>query len=120
MTTPNIKVSTQVGCQYRFFTKKAGKLLPRTDWFFNHLTDLGLDNIGSVGGWRQYCQIGAGNAPPQNSDIGLQSRLAGVAFDGNITGEIEPVGHWLVSTRVATFPAGIMGEPYTVSEVGVG
>lgn len=123
MSVQDTEIRFKVGCEYKIYTSKKGEdnLKERTPWFFNHLTDLGLDQLASNGAWRRHCQIGAGSATPLDSDIALQSRLASVDSTQNMpAGTIDTVNRWLSVQLIYTFPAGIMGGNFNVSEVGVG
>jgi len=96
-----------------------GSARVETDWFANLVTDIGLDRLGtSATDVLTYCQVGAGDAAPTETDIALGSWLAA---SGDVTtlkgaGSGEPYhAFW---RRTYTFPA----ESVTglVAEVGVG
>ena len=97
-----------------------GKRTLHRDWFPNRLLTAGLNAMGLVDNWMDYCQVGASSAAVNPGDTGLYSWIAGTnqraVSDTSGAQGVEPWYGWL--QRTYRFPVGVAAG--NVSEIGFG
>lgn len=75
----DLRINTELQGFFRVEVLRAGKVRSDTGWFPNLITNQGMDRLGatSAAPVYGYCHVGSGNATPAESDVALQSFIAG-------------------------------------------
>jgi len=114
-----IKFKTTLAGYYKIeAVRPDGTVRLLSDWFPNLILDAGLNRIGTVSTWLNYCQLGSGNSVPVETQTALDSLVATNNSSTELSGSngIPPYYTWL--TKVFKFDAGVAAGD--LSEVGVG
>ena len=104
--------------EYRIVARKPGIPGERVlaDWFSNLITDVGLDSIATVSGWKAFCHIGTGTLAPTTDNTALQTPVASTAARSNVVNTNAGAPSYYSQSSVDyTFPVGAG----TYTEVGV-
>lgn len=92
-----------------------------TNWFSNNITDIGLNRMATSTSRNNACQVGSGNTAPQNSDVTLETHVAGTTnkadFGRNHSGTNGPTYWSSVWYRYDFNQGAVVGN---ISEVGIG
>lgn len=118
-------MSTKIGLRgkYRLTVLDASRNVVRqTDWFWNLITDIGLDRIGVSGSVGTFCRIGTGTATPLTSDTALQSQVASTSsLSAGGTGTVTNAGSPDYETTASlTYEFALGAVVGNMAEVGVG
>lgn len=104
--------------EYRIKARKAdgsGRERLLADWFSNNITEVGLENV-TVGGWKQYCQVGTGTIPATNNDTALATPVLSTSAISNVNrSALGSSPYYSQASCDYTFPIGAG----TYTEVGV-
>lgn len=89
------------------------------DWFPNLILNAGLERIGIMGDYMQYCRVGAGSTPPNVNDTALDSQIASSSTSaGSVSGAQSTAPYFGWRRRTYRFGEGVAAG--NISEVGVG
>lgn len=92
-----------------------------TDWFSNHITDTGLDWCATNVQRLNACQVGSGNAAPQDTDVTLETHVAGTTTKVSpslaSSGTSGPAYYGQLTVRYDFASGAVNGN---ISEVGIG
>jgi hypothetical protein len=97
-----------------------GRVRPLMPWTRNLVTDQGLDNIGEVDTWTDFCHVGTGSTPPQTTDTQLDTWLATAGWSGfaDTNGNSGSSPWYKFTRRIYRFAQG--AAQGTIAEVGIG
>lgn len=97
-----------------------GRLSKTTGWFPNLITNAGLNQIGTVSNWLQWCRVGTGNTTPTVADTALAAQVGATSSiqastTGTGSGEAPYYGY---TSKTFRFAAGTATG--NLAEIGIG
>ena len=97
----------------------SGEVVRTYEPFNNHITDLGLNLMGTESDWLKEVFLGTGNTPPSDSDVALELMVATNNAPTTITEGVNQQAPYAVYKEVR-WTVGPFSEERDLTEVGVG
>lgn len=115
-----LKSLTQVEGWWRLCVRRPdGRVRKDTGWFPNIITDVGLNQIGTLSTYMSVCRVGTGSATPTALDTGLGAQVASTSsIQSSINAAQGSEPYYGSLTRTWRFAAGVATGNLT--EIGVG
>ena len=109
----------KVSGEYSAEVRHSDGTVTEIPWFKNMILNSGLDDLGTMGGLRNYCHVGTGTSTPAVTQVALDAKIGAYGSAGtSTTTQIGAPSYAWSTTLPYTFAIGaIVGN---ITEVGVG
>jgi hypothetical protein len=109
----------RVSGEYSAEVRHADGTITEIPWFKNLILNSGLDDLGTMGGLRNYCHVGTGTSTPAVTQVALDAKIGTYgSYASATTTQIGAPSYAWATTLPYTFAIGaIVGN---ITEVGVG